>query len=227
MMPEIDQLLSDFLADQRRRLSERTYRNYESIVDLLCSCLNGYGYQHLDPADQDRFEKAYERDEDAFVHLFGARELVAGIPEFLDYFMVRKVIAGAELLRTAGNVTKELAKWLGERGYLDAAAVADTIERGTKAARDLPRAERLSSLLFDLANKSAADLNVLDDEDYIDDYLYIERVEPRRIWFERDIGPLTVTEEVSNLAKVGWAVNVVLARTHGQWHLVEVGNVYP
>ena len=80
------------------------------MVDLLRSCLNNYGYQHLVQAAQDRFHAAYANDEEAFVHLFGAPELVAGIPEFLDYFMVRKVIAGAELLRSAGTVTKKLAK---------------------------------------------------------------------------------------------------------------------
>lgn len=225
--PSIDQLLNNFLADQRQRLADRTYSNYESVVDLLRHCLNGYGYQHLEPADQDRFDAAYQTDEEAFVHLFGPRELVAGIPEFLDYFMVRKVMAGEEILRAAGAVTTKLAKWLGEQGYLDATAVADTVGRGTEAARELPRAERLSGLLHKLARSSTVDVDAIGDADYIEDYLFIDRVEPRALWFEGNIGPLEVPKAVSDLAQVGWSVNVVLARAQGRWQLVEVGNVYP
>jgi hypothetical protein len=125
--PNIEELLDRFLSDQRTRLSVRTMANYRSVVDLLRSCLNNYGYQNLDQAAQDRFHAAHDSDEDAFVHLFGALELVDGIPEFLGYFMARKVIAGAELFRAAGTVTKKLAKWLREGGYLDAGAVADLI----------------------------------------------------------------------------------------------------
>ena len=39
--------------------------------------------------------------------------------EFLGYFMVRKVVAGQELLRAAGTVTKKLARWLHDQGFID------------------------------------------------------------------------------------------------------------
>ncbi|MHB1445817.1 MAG: DUF7686 domain-containing protein [Acidimicrobiales bacterium] len=225
--PTIEELLAGFLADQQARLSPRTYANYDSVVDLLRSCLNSYGHQHLDPSDQARFHAAFETDEEAFVRVFGADELVAAIPEFLGYFMVRKVMAGAELLRSAGTVTKKLAKWLGERGYLAEAAVADVVERGSEAARDLPRAERLSGLLHDLARKSTVDIHALADDDYVEDHLFIDRVEPGALWFEGEVGPLKVPKAASDLAQPGWSVNVVLGRVRGTWHLVEVGNVYP
>jgi hypothetical protein len=44
--PNTEDLLDRFLADQRTRLSERTMVNYRSVVDLLRSCLNNYGYQY-------------------------------------------------------------------------------------------------------------------------------------------------------------------------------------
>jgi hypothetical protein len=227
--PNIDELLDRFLADQGRRLSERTMAKYRSVVELLRSCLDNYGYQHLDAAAQDRFHAVYESDEDAFVHLFGASELVAALPEFLGYFMVRKVIAGTELLRTSGTVTKKLAKWLGEGGYLDAADVADMVERGGEAARDLPRAERLSGILFDLARRADVDVHAVDDKDYVEDSLTIERVEPGALYFVGVAGPLRVPKAASDLALVGWSVFAVLARNERVpgWQLVEVGVVYP
>jgi hypothetical protein len=84
---------------------------------------------------------------------------------------------------------------------------------------DLPRAERLSELLYDLAAKSSSDVDALEDDDYVEDYLFIERVEPGSIWFEGGIGPLKVPKAASDLAKPGWSVNVALARVKGAWQL--------
>jgi hypothetical protein len=227
MSPRIGVLLDEFLADQHRRLSAKTYSKYLAIIDLLRSCLNNYGHQYLNRDELTRFETAYVNDEDAFVHLFGADEMVACIPEFLDYFMVRKVMAGAELLRSSGTVTKKLAKWVGDRGYADASTVEDMAEMGAEASRDLPRAERLTNLLYELAEVSEVDVKNVAEDDYVDDYLLIDRVESGALWFEGGIGPVKVPKEASDLARPGWSVNVVLARVNRSWELLEAGNVYP
>ena len=44
----IDQALDAFLDDQRARLSDRTYRNYEDVIRLLRDSLNRYAYSSLD-----------------------------------------------------------------------------------------------------------------------------------------------------------------------------------
>jgi hypothetical protein len=196
-------------------------------VGLLRSCLNNYGREELDDVEQGRLDAAYERDEEAFVHLFGPDKLVGGLAGFLGYFMVRKVMAGEDLLRAAGTVTKRLGRWLEEHGYVDSAVAADVADRGAEAARDLPRAERLASMLFDLAEQSDLDLDALNDSDVVEGYLTIERVEPLALWFERGIGPVKVPKTASDLARPGWSVNVVLARVLNAWQFVEVGNVYP
>lgn len=223
----IDDVLIGFLADQRQRLAPRTYGRYEEVVGLLRSCLNNYGHEELDEVEHGWFDAAYERDEEAFVHLFGPDKLVGGLAGFLGYFMVRKVIAGEDLLRAAGTVTKRLGRWLEEHGYVDSSVAADVADRGAEAARDLPRAERLASMLFDLAEQSDLDLDALNDSDVVEDYLTIERVEPLALWFERGIGPVKVPKTASDLARPGWSVNVVLARVLNAWQFVEVGNVYP
>ncbi|HEX2275277.1 MAG TPA: hypothetical protein VHG90_15525 [Acidimicrobiales bacterium] len=226
--PSIDEVLSEFLAVQQRRLAERTFANYRSVVDLLRHCLNGYGHQYLDDDERRRYEAAVDAGvEDAFVHLFGPEKIVEGLGEFLDYFMVRKVMAGEELLRAAGTVTKKLAKWMAANGYLDAAAADEAVERGTSAARDLPRAERLSRLLFDQAQRGAKDCGDVADDDIVEDYFTIERVEPGALWLTGDAGPVKVSEEASSLAQPGWSVYLVLARTAQGWKLLESGNVYP
>jgi len=225
--PNIDAVLDEFLAAQEKRLAPRTFRNYADVVYLLRDCLNGYGHQSLDPAEREQWEAAFDDDEEAFAHVFGPEKIAENLGEFLDYFMIRKVMAGEELLRAAGTVTKKLARWLGERGYLDAGAVEVAVERGADAARDLPKAEKLSRLLFEQSNTSTIDVHALDDDDYVEDYLMIDRVELGVLWFEGGIGPVKVPKAASDIAQPGWSVNIVLGRAGKTWHVIEVGNVYP
>jgi hypothetical protein len=225
--PTIDDVLTEFLVAEEQRLAPRTFRNYADVIGLLRNCLNGYGHQSLDAAERHRWETAFDHDEEAFVHLFGADKIAENLGEFLDYFMIRKVIAGEELLRSAGTVTKKLVKWLGERGYLDQTAVDVAVDRAADATRDLPKAEKLSRLLFEQSSNTRLDLDALDDNDYVEDYLMIDKVEPGALWFEGGIGPVKVPRAASNIARVGWSVNIVLGRARQTWHILEVGSVYP
>jgi len=36
-----------------------------------------------------------------------------------------------------------------------------------------------------------------------------------------------VSKEASELAEVGWGVNIALAQVRGRWRIVELGFVYP
>jgi len=167
-------------------------------------------------------------DEQAFCHLFGPEKIPEHLGSFLDYFMVRKVFASRERLRAAGTVTKRLVRWLEREGFIEADVAAEAVERAERAARDLPRADRLGELLMDLAEAGPpVEVESLAEEEIVDDYLPIERVESSALFFEGGIGPLAVPKEASELAEVGWEVNVVLARTSGGWRLLEVGCVYP
>lgn len=87
--------------------------------------------------------------------------------------------------------------------------------------------ERLGRLLYEQAQRTRIDQSALADEDYVEDYLAIERVEPSALWFEGDIGPVPVSAAAAKLAQPAWSINLVLGRKGGKWHLLEVGNVYP
>jgi hypothetical protein len=226
--PTIDAALDAFLADQRERLSERTMRSYEDVVDLLRDSLNGYGPNGLEKADHRRWQKAYDGgDEEAFCHLFGPERIVEHLGEFLGYFMVRKVWASQELLRSAGTVTKKLARWLHEHSYVGPEEREEAVEQGTRAARNLPRAERLANLLYEQSRSTPPfDADALGPKDLVEDYLVIQRVEPGALYFYGGIGPLEVSERASELAQVGWGVSATLARLDKTWRVVEVGNVY-
>src|SRR5438045_475631 len=107
--PTIARVLSHFLDEQEQRLSRRTYAQYRDVVELLQHCLNSYAYQSLNELDTKRFERLSNAAGDAhrdFCQIFGPEHILPNVGEFLDYFMVRKVIAGRALLRAAGTVTQ-------------------------------------------------------------------------------------------------------------------------
>lgn len=224
----IAQALDEFLDAQRARLSDTTYRRYEDVIALLHDCLNGYGYQSLSKTESRRWQAAFDAgDEQAFCQLFGPEKITDELGNFLDWFMVRKVMAGDDFLRTAGTVTKKLARWLHEHGHIDAGAADEAVERGGEASRDLPAASRLTDALTDLcARAPAIDPNAVADEDWIEDSMTITRIEPGRVWLG-DIGPLTLPKRATAGAQPGWEVWIAAARIDGRWHLLENGFVYP
>jgi hypothetical protein len=225
----IDTVLDAFLHDQRARLSERTYRNYEDVIRLLRESLNMYAYSSLSAAEAKRWQKAFDAgDEEAFCHLFGPQEIPPHLGEFLGYFMVRKVIAGQELLKAAGTVTGKLVRWLETQAYIESDVAAVAVDRAKDSARDLPAADRLGDLLQALAAKAPdIDVDDVDDADWIEEQLMISETEPGRIWFEGDVGPFDVPKRASDLAQPGWMVFIVAARVKKRWHLLEAGTVYP
>jgi len=225
----IDDVLNQFLADERERLSERTFQRYEEVVNLLRHCLDGYAYSSLDENERRRWEAEFEsREEGAFCRLFGPEKIPGHLGEFLDYFMVRKVIAGQELLKASGTVTGKLARWLADRGYIDDETASDAREHAREASRDLPMADRLGMLLHDVTDRAPEiDPDTIADENWVEDYLEIADVEPGKIWFDRGVGPIAVPRKASDLARPGWSAFITAARIAGRWHLIEVGAVYP
>lgn len=225
----IDHALSEFLADQGQRLSARTIRRYEEMVELLRHCLDGYAYQSLDHDERRRWDAEFETDEEgAFCRLFGPEKIPENLGEFLDYFMVRKVIAGQELLKASGTVTSKLVRWLADRGYIEPESAENASDRAREASRDLPMADRLGMLLHDLAEEAPdIDPDAIADEHWVEDYLQITDVEPGKIWFEQGVGPIAVPPKASDLARPGWSAYLTAARTAGRWHLLEVGFIYP
>ena len=229
--PTIAVVLAQFLDEQEQRLAPKTVAQYRDVVELLQHYLNGYAYLALDALDAKRFERLQHATGDAqreFCQIFGPEHILPNVGEFLGYFMVRKVMAGQELLRASGTVTKKLAAWLHEQGYISERQRLEAVERGGDAARELPRADRLGELLHDeMAKTPPLDPEEIPDEHWVEDFLAIERVEPGVLWFEGGIGPVRVSRRASDLAEVGWGVNIVLAQLRGEWRIVELGFVYP
>jgi hypothetical protein len=220
----IDQVFREFLAEQEARLSPTTVSKYESILDLFRSCLEGYWPGH---------DEEYERITTAggtYCGTFGPDEILGGLSEFLGYFMPHKVVASKATMQAAGTVTKKLVKWLGEKGYVeDDESLELAEERTGRAARDLPASQDLVDLLEAYLDEHAPEHHSRE----LEDHFTVTRVEPGKLWLEpfvsgdREIGPIPVPREVSDLCKVGWDISGRAVKTPKGWRLAEVWNVSP
>jgi hypothetical protein len=229
--PTIAVALAQFLDEQGRRLSPKTAAQYRDVVELLQHHLNGYAYLSLDELDAKRFERLQRATGDVqreFCQAFGPEHILPNVGEFLGYFMIRKVMASRALLRAAGTVTKRLAAWLAERGYVKAEEAELAAERGAEAARELPKADELAAHLQAFAEERGGP----DLVEQLEDHFQITRVEPGRIWLAglldgREHGPIQLPEDLSRRCQVGWTVSGVIGRVGPRWHLIEAWNVYP
>lgn len=236
--PSIDDVVNEFMAEQRDRLKPATLSKYERVTSLLRDYLNGYAYEGLSKTEAALFEKHYNatgKKHREFCQIFGSEKILENLGGFLGYFIVSKVMAGEEFKRAAGTVSKKLSKWLGEKGYVSENIARQVAEEAVGASADLVKAERAAMMLIDAANKLTVDPSELHDEDYYDfDHYTISRVEPGKLWLEvydvsrpKTLGPIPIPKMATDLLKEGWEISCALGRVRGEWRIVEMANVYP
>lgn len=222
MSTTISQVFEEFLADQKARISHRTFLKYQSIIGLYKSYLENYRPGH----GQDDYARITDAG-GTFCGTFGPDEATAGYGEFLGYFMPRKVMCGKETMQAAGTVTKKLAKWLAAKGYVKDTEAAQ--ECAGEAARDLPNARKV----LDLLEGSLGGHSPEPRGEAIQDHFWVERVEPGKLWlrpltaYPSVIGPVPVPHQVTDLCQPMWDIGGVVAKAGTGWRFVEVWNVSP
>jgi hypothetical protein len=217
----ISDVFEEFLADQKDRMSHRTFLKYHSIIGLYKSYLESYWPGH--PGQYDKITKAGS----TYCNTYGPADVTSGYSEFLGYFMPRKVMCGKETMQAAGTVTKKLAKWLAEKGYCKDTKNAQ--EQAREAAKDLPKAQEVLDLLDDYLERNSPE----PDGKEIEDHFWIERIELGKLWLKpltahpSVIGPVPVPEKVTQLCRPMWDIGGVVAKVGEGWRWVEVWNVSP
>ncbi len=74
------------------------------------------------------------------------------------------------------------------------------------------------------------DLNLIDDEDYIEDLCTIRKITAMAIHFENcDDGEIVIRlpKSVTSNDREGWKLLLELARAKGRWNIMGCGSVYP
>lgn len=230
-MKTIEEVISQFLDDQRKRLKPRTFRDYESVMELFKIYLNSYGPNTLDEAEQEQWKKAYQGDEAAFTKLFTIAHMsLYHVEEFLDYFVIRKVASGESFMKDCIRVLKKFSKWLEEHHYINEQEYQgfhSYFKSGKTVS--LSNAEKVSNLLYEhsLNNQN------IQYEEILEGYFEIIEKKHNRVLladalsFNEIDGSLMIPQSIVKLCEVGWDFSGVIGKKDGKWYVVEIGNVYP
>jgi hypothetical protein len=229
-MKTIKQVFKEFLEEQQVRLKPRTYGGYEDTIYLFEQCLNNYAYQYLDDKESKVFDKLYDEKNKQFCELFVPDKIGSlEIGEFLDYFMVRKVIGSKELMKTVGRVMRKFVKWMKEKGYMNEGEYDNSAEIVDDLKDELPKVVELSSLIYDYIQDNPPEKF----SESVDGYFRVTKIEPRKLWLEDYIGcggtlgPVSVSLEISSMCKEGWVIYLELGKTSKGWQMLISGTVFP
>ncbi len=114
----IKEVFEQFLSEQKSKLAPKTYRDYESVIGLFESQLDGYAWNNLDDGDK-AYDKAQKQGK-SFIDLYDHTHIEDNVGEFLDYFVPRKVMAGNDfILKTCPRVIRKLLRWMRTKKLVD------------------------------------------------------------------------------------------------------------
>jgi len=225
----IRQALDRFVAEERVR-APGSVSDIERALESLESFLDSYGYQYVEDDEEEYVgeddESFDDEEEEAFLETNTPDMLPEALTEFLYEWQIREHPGDADEARATSQIAERLMDWLAEERLARVADAREAAVLARKAADEVPRAKRLGSLLYPLTQEVPNQQPTSEDE-VVEDFFRIVRVEPGQLWLEQEVGPITVPQEASAIASVGWWVNVVATRLGGTWYLSEVGNVYP
>ncbi len=114
----IKQVFKEFLEEQKKRLSEKTYDDYEGIIELFEASLDEYAWNGISDGHR-AYNDAHNKGL-TYMDIYDHTHIFENVGEFLDYFVPRKVICGREFtLKTCPRVIRKLLKWMRDKGMLD------------------------------------------------------------------------------------------------------------
>ena len=229
-MKTIKQVFKEFLKEQQARLKPRTYGGYEDAIYFFEQCLNGYAHQYLNEKDSKLFDKLYNENNKEFCEIFGPDKIGSSeISEFLNYFMIRKVMGSKELMKTVGRVMQKFVKWMDEKEYMLEEEYENVAETVAELKDEIPKVKELSNLIYDYIQNNAPE----DFTQTVDGYFRVTEIENSKLWLvdyiehKKKIGPVFVSTEISSMCKVGWVICLEIGKTSKGWEMLESGCVYP
>ncbi len=210
-----------FLKGLSGKLSPKTVEKYKDVLRLFHDYLASYG------------ELSHEDKGKSIGLTAVTRELTDGqVENFLEWFLIRKVMGPAWLNTAAPGIMKKYIRWLDKEGLLAEGAMDEVFEVTKKATKDLPRVEKAATLLYELCrkNEDRLDIHSLADDDYMEGYGEVTGIieDKLHLDYEGDkTGPIQITKEIARYLKKGDTINLVVGRKGKVWLPLEVGNVYP
>ncbi len=244
-MKTISDIFSKFLKYKKNDVKKATYDKYDFIIFLFEDSLNNYSHIYLDEDEQAIFERKYDQENKEFCEIFGIDKISnTDIEQFMEYFLIRKVIGDKETIKYSGTVLRQLLKWLKNNSYIDNNYYDEFISIVNRLKGELSNALDVADILSEkvMDGKMNSDIfhfgmdNGNRDAEYEETkeaIFSITEIKKGKLWLidysdpSEIFGPVIVPEEVSAMAKEGWKLYLVIGKKNNKWHILESGNVYP
>lgn len=216
----IDEVVQEFLDEQRKRLKYSSYIFYEDIINDFHIFLNEYGYTTLNSREKIIYKKRYNKKEGIwFTSIFGPEKLVENAPDFVNY----QLYNGSRNEREyTGRVIKRLASWLGEKGYISGEQAKDMFNVGVRAVKEMFAAIQLLVALQMKANASPNKFGEI-----ISSVFEIQEIKPKEISLKAPGFTLTleVPKNISDIAHPGWKITLTAGKIDGKWHIIDAEKI--
>jgi hypothetical protein len=223
-------VFQEFLDEQKQNLKPQSYSGYERTVNYFMHYLNSYAPDHLGEEDLELYDELSEDEGLEYCEIFDLRHIGYGeIEEFLGVYVILNRQDSKNFLKIVGRVMHRLVIWLHEKGYIKDVAFEKTNERVKELKADLPIAVKVRDLMSEYAAKYPPGKYT----EELDSHFTVKKIEPGNLWledpmrFEKLIGPVIVSEEISSMCKVGWTVVLWIGKTGDVWKVIDSKAVYP
>jgi hypothetical protein len=231
----IQEILEEFLAEQKQNLKPQSYSGYETAMRYFERFLDFYGMERLEEGDLDEedrelFEELYEEEGTEYCEIFGPGHIgYVEIESFLGEYVILYAATSKNFLKVVGRAMHKLVQWLHEKGYMADEVYEKTNERVNELKADLPATMEVGKLMSEYAGKSPRGQYT----EELNSRFNIKKIEPGKLWLEdyivseELIGPVLVSGEISSMCRVGWTVVLWMGKKGDVWRIIGIKGVYP
>ncbi len=231
----INDVLEEFLAEQKQNLKPQSYSGYETTMKYFERFLDFYGPERLEEEDLteeelELYEELSEEEGTEYCDIFGPGHIgYAEMEEFLGGYVILNAATSKNFLKVVGRAMHKLVQWLHENGYMADEVYEKTNERVNELKADLPATMEVSKLMSEYATKSPRGKYT----EELNSRFNIKKIEPGKLWLEdyivskELIGSVLVSGEISSMCRVGWTVVLWMGKKGDVWRIIGSKGVYP
>jgi hypothetical protein len=118
-MKPISKIIEDFLEDQKNQLNPNNIKKYSEVMILFEDYINYSTYQLFDEEELNNLDQEFLDGKKLFCDYFGPDKLDPFFfKEFMDYYMLHKVLASKSLIKATEIILKDFVEWLFEHNYM-------------------------------------------------------------------------------------------------------------
>lgn len=231
-MKTIKEAFLEFLKEQKRDLSPRTYQDYQNSLSLFEEYLDICAFDDLYEEDQELYKEKHKNEQKEYCQIFDLAYIApSDIEYFLEDYLINDFGGSATFVETSRQFFRKFLPWAYEYDYLNPEHYSELVEvvgrirkKGKKVASQV---QKFGSALCDYVDAHPSEESL----EWKGGDFEIRRVEPGKLWVEdyldpyREIGPVKVSVEVSSLAKVGWYINFGIVKIGDFWQIMYVERV--